>query len=69
MKVRIGFIGCGGIARAHMERLAKLENVEFVGMCDIEKEKAEELAGKYGGKGYTEFEKMLEEVKMDACYI
>ena len=69
MKVRIGFIGCGGIAGAHMERLAKLEEVEFVGMCDIERAKAENASKKYGGKVYTEFEKMLEEVKMDACYI
>lgn len=69
MKVRIGFIGCGGIASAHIERLAKLEDVEFVGMCDVEREKAERFAQKYGGRVYTEFEKMLEEVKMDACYI
>ncbi|HOL21510.1 MAG TPA: Gfo/Idh/MocA family oxidoreductase [bacterium] len=69
MKVKIGFIGCGGIANAHMERLAQIEDVEFVAMCDIEKEKAERAAQKYGGKVYTGFEKMLEEVKMDACYI
>ncbi|MCM8760503.1 MAG: Gfo/Idh/MocA family oxidoreductase, partial [Candidatus Omnitrophica bacterium] len=69
MKIKIGFIGCGGIANAHMQRLAKIEGVEFVGMCDIEKEKAEMAAQRYGGKVYTEFEKMLEEVKMDACYI
>lgn len=69
MKVKIGFIGCGGIANAHMDRLARLENVEFVGMCDIEKNKAESAAGRYGGKVYTEFEKMLEDIKMDACYI
>ncbi|MDD3725873.1 MAG: Gfo/Idh/MocA family oxidoreductase [Candidatus Ratteibacteria bacterium] len=69
MKVRIGFIGCGGIAGAHMERLAKLEDVEFVCMCDIEKEKAEKSAQRYGGKVYTDFEKMLNEIKMDVCYI
>ncbi|MCM8820719.1 MAG: Gfo/Idh/MocA family oxidoreductase [Candidatus Omnitrophica bacterium] len=69
MKIRIGFIGCGGIAGAHMERLVRIENVEFVGMCDVEKERAEKAAQKYGGKVYTDFEQMLDEVKMDACYI
>ncbi|NLG12090.1 MAG: Gfo/Idh/MocA family oxidoreductase [Elusimicrobia bacterium] len=69
MKTRVGFIGCGGISVAHMMRLEQIKGVEFVGMCDIEKGKAEQAAQRYGGKAYAEFEKMLEEVKMDVCYI
>ncbi len=69
MSVKIGFIGCGGIAGAHMSRLAKLEDVEFSAMCDIERGRAEKAAESYGGKVYTDFKKMLNEAEMDACFI
>ena len=47
--VRIGFIGCGGIARLHMSNLAKIENVEIVAHTDVDIKKAEETARLYGG--------------------
>ena len=35
-KVRIGIIGCGGIANGkHMPALKKLSDVEMVAFCDI----------------------------------
>ena len=41
-KVRIGIIGCGGIANGkHMPALKKLPNVEMVAFCDIVVERAE----------------------------
>ncbi len=68
-KVKIGFIGCGGIANAHMDRLSKIEGVEFACMCDIVEEKAKMASERYGGKVYTDYKKMLDEVEIDACYI
>ncbi len=45
-KLRIGIIGCGGIANGkHMPSLAKLDDkVEMVAFCDIEDERAVEAA-------------------------
>ena len=35
-KVRIGIIGCGGIANGkHMPSLKRLKNIEMVAFCDI----------------------------------
>lgn len=68
-KVRTGFIGCGGIAGAHMESLQKMEDVEFAGMCDIEEERAKRASSVYGGKTFTDFNRMLEDVELDACFI
>ena len=35
-KVRIGIIGCGGIANGkHMPALKKIEEAEMVAFCDI----------------------------------
>ena len=41
-KVRVGIIGCGGIANGkHMPSLKQLPNVEMVAFCDIVVERAE----------------------------
>jgi len=69
MGVKIGFIGCGGIANAHMNVLSQIEDVEFVGMCDIDEERAKKASSNYGGKVYTDYKKMLEEIEIDACFI
>jgi predicted dehydrogenase len=69
MELRVGFIGCGGIAREHMKRVKKIEGVKLVGMCDLNEEAARKCANEYGGNVYTDFRKMFEEEKMDACYI
>ena len=69
MGIKIGFIGCGGIANAHMNALSKLEGVEFVGLCDIDENRAKAAGEKFGGKVYTDYNKMLEAVEIDACYI
>ncbi|MCM8769431.1 MAG: Gfo/Idh/MocA family oxidoreductase [Candidatus Omnitrophica bacterium] len=68
-KVRIGFIGCGGIAGAHLARLEKLARVELVSFCDPVLEKATRFSKTYGGKAFTDYREMLENVSLDACFI
>ncbi len=56
-KVRIGIIGCGGIANGkHMPALSKLSDVEMVAFCDIIVSRAQEAALKYGVKDAKVFE-------------
>ena len=48
-KVRIGIIGCGGIANnKHMPALSKLPDVEMVAFCDVIVERAEKAAKEFG---------------------
>ena len=48
-KVRIGIIGCGGIANGkHMPSLKKVKEAEMVAFCDIIEERAVDAAKKYG---------------------
>lgn len=62
-KVRIGIIGCGGIANGkHMPSLKKIEHAEMVAFCDIVKERAEKAAKEYGtpdAKVYTDYRELL----------
>lgn len=62
-KLKVGIIGCGGIANGkHMPALKKLDNVEMVAFCDIIPEKAEKAAKEYGtadAKVYTDYKELL----------
>lgn len=43
-KIRIGLIGCGGMMRSHAEGLKVVEGVEITAVCDIVRERAENVA-------------------------
>ena len=64
-KLRVGIIGCGGIASGkHLPVLAKMPEVEVVAFCDIIPERAQELAKKYGtpdAKVYTDYKELLKD--------
>lgn len=72
-KVRIGVIGCGGIANGkHLPALAKLKQVEIVAFCDIVEERATKAAADYGSseaKVYTDYRKLLEDQSIDAVHV
>ena len=68
-EVRIGFIGCGGNANGHMQRLFDLEGVRIVGTCDVQQERAESAAERYGAQPYTNHNLMLERDDLDGIYL
>lgn len=68
-KVKVGFIGGGGIASIHLKNLAKDDRVEIISICDIVKENAEKTASKYNAKAYTNAEEMLEKESVDALFL
>ncbi len=47
-KIRIGVIGCGVISGTHIEAYQALPDVEVTWVCDIQKDRLEEKAKKYG---------------------
>lgn len=48
--MNVGLIGCGGIANLHLEVFKSMEDVEVVGVCDLDLEKAKSVANKFGVK-------------------
>ncbi len=71
--VRIGIIGCGGIANGkHMPSLQKLKNVEMVAFCDIVEAKAQKAALKFGtpdAKVYTDYKQLLEDETIEVVHV
>ena len=71
-KVRLGFIGSGGIVSQHLNHgLKDFEDVEFVGWCDLNEETAAARREQVGGQGeiFTDAQRMLDEARPDAVYI
>lgn len=72
-KVRIGIIGCGGIANnKHLPALHKLEEVELVAFCDIIPERAVEAAKKYGIEGartYEDYHELLRDDTIEVIHV
>ena len=68
--LHIGFIGCGGIARLHASRLARMRNVRIVAASDVVEKTAREFASDCGAsQAFTDHEKMLELDRLDAVWV
>lgn len=73
-KLKIGFIGCGGIANAkHFPGMAQQkEYVDMVAFCDLIPERAEKAAKEYGtpdAKVYTDYHDLLADPTIDAVHV
>ena len=73
-KLKVGFIGCGGIANGKhfpgVEQQSEL--AEMVAFCDLVKERAERAAAKYGtpdAKVYTDYRELLADKSIDAVFV
>lgn len=69
MTLQIGIIGTGGIAKAHLEGLVKMDGVKIAGFCDVVLERAAAAAEKHGGKSYESAAMMLDDLQLDAVWI
>lgn len=71
-KVKVGIIGCGGIANnKHLPSLMEVDSVEVVAFCDIDKTKASEAATEFGTEGakvFTDYKELLKE-ELDAVHV
>lgn len=72
-KVRVGIIGCGGIAfNKHLPALKKLDNVEIVGFCNRNIDKAYIAAKEFGAeksKVCSDYRELLEDKTIDVVYV
>lgn len=71
-KIRIGFIGTGGISNLHGDQLTQLDNVEIVAVTDPNENNRKRFLQKYGLKDaseHTSHLEMLEQASLDAVVI
>jgi predicted dehydrogenase len=68
-KVKVGFIGCGGIAQFHFGHMEKIDEVDVVAACDLIQEKADRTAARFNATAYTSYKDMFEREELDAVYV
>ncbi len=71
-KLRLAFIGTGGIASTHINSLTKFADVEIVGLCDIIPDRMYRYMEKTKttkDQCFTDYKKMLKAVKPDAVSV
>ena len=66
---RVCVIGCGVIAPNHIKALLENEQTELVGVCDVIEERARSRAAMAGCAYYTDYHKMLDELRPDAVHL
>lgn len=63
--LRACVIGLGPIGNNHATVYKRLPNVELVGVCDINAERASAAESKYGAPSFLDAQKMLDQLKPD----
>ncbi len=69
-KLKVGIIGLGGIARAHCDAIATLDNVEIVAVADLFEEKRRQYMEKYDiPRGYVSHTELLADSEVEAVAV
>ena len=72
-RLRIGIIGCGGIANGkHMPSIKTVDRADMVAFCDLVPERAEKAAKEYGtpdAKVYTDYKELLKDPTIDVVHV
>ncbi|GLI83913.1 oxidoreductase [Rossellomorea marisflavi] len=68
--LKIGVIGCGSIAKhRHIPEYMANEHAEIVAVCDIVKDRAQEMADQIGAKAYTDYKDLLKDESIEAVSV
>lgn len=75
-QVKIGFIGCGGIANFHFSHYDKDKNgqpkipeAKIVAVCDKLDDRVQKAAERFSATPYKCYKEMLQKEKLDAVYV
>ena len=72
-KVKVGLIGCGGIANGkYLSTAPKVEEVEIIAFCDVILERAEKAAKRIGAEDAlccTDYKQLLQLEELDAVFV
>jgi predicted dehydrogenase len=67
--LRVGLIGCGGIAPVHLDSYCQDGRVSVAAVADVEERRAEALAARCGAAAYTDYRQMIDEQRLYAVSV
>ena len=68
-KVNLAVVGLGNMGVPHTRDIQTIENTQLVAVCDIKKERADDIAYQYGIKAYYNYHDLLMDPDIDAIII
>lgn len=71
-RLRIGVIGCGGMAAGHMQALMKMKeqaNIDVLAVCDVWEKRLEKAVEITGGRPYKDYRHILDDRSIDYVLI
>ena len=66
---RIALVGCGRIAKNHVDAIGRVDGLELVAVADVEEVRAKAIADLIGIPWFTSYEEMLDKVECDVVAI
>jgi predicted dehydrogenase len=69
-QLRVGLVGCGQIADAHLQEISRIEGAVITAVCDREEDLARQAAVRFGiGRYFTDLGRLLAETRVDVLHI
>ena len=68
-KVKVGFVGCGGIANFHFGHFEKIEKAKITAVCDLIDERVQNTAKRFSATPYKDYREMMAKEDLDAVYV
>jgi predicted dehydrogenase len=60
--LRVGVVGVGYLGQHHARIYAELPGVELVGVADVDRGRADEIAGRHGVQAYADYRELISKV-------
>lgn len=61
-RLRMAVIGTGHLGKNHARVISELENCELIGVCDVDQQALEEVSGRLGTTGFTDYRELAGKV-------
>lgn len=68
-KIGIAFVGAGIVAEMHGRGIAAARNARLVGAYDVDREKAEKITARFGGRVFDSLQQLLADPNVDAVHV
>ena len=68
-QVKLAVIGLGYIGQRHLEKIARLENIEIAAVCSRRKQHCQDVAAKYDCRAFSDYHELLDSKVSDAVLI
>ncbi len=68
-RLRTALVGCGKVGDTHAMALQTLSQSDFVAVFDVDKNRADAFAARYGATGYDNLEKMIDDAGVQTISI